>query len=347
MKAVVFNQHGGPEVLQYVDVPDPRPGPGEVLIEVKATSINHIDIFLRRGMPGIKVPLPKIVGSDAAGIIRELGRDVSGLMPGQRVTINPGITCGHCEFCSAGFGSQCVSWAMVGENRDGAYAEFVVVPAHIVLPIPDHISFEDAAAAPLVFLTAWSMMVGKGNIRPGEDVLILGAGAGVGTAAIQIAKLVGCRVFATASNAEKLQRAKELGADFLINYTTEEFDKAIRELTNKRGVDIVVDYIGADTWVRSLRSARRGGRVLTCGATTGFAPQTDLRHIFFRQVQVLGSTMGSHREFLDVMKCVFRGQLKPVIDRVLPLPEARKGHELIEQRAVFGKIVLTNAFSQL
>ena len=347
MKAVVFNQHGGPEVLQYVDVPDPRPGPCEVLIEVKATSINHIDIFLRRGMPGIKVPLPKIVGSDAAGIIRELGRDVSGLMPGQRVTINPGITCGHCEFCSAGFGSQCVSWAMVGENRDGAYAEFVVVPAHIVLPIPDHISFEEAAAAPLVFLTAWSMMVGKGNIRPGEDVLILGAGAGVGTAAIRIAKLVGCRVFATASNAEKLQRAKELGADFLINYTTEEFDKAIRELTNKRGVDIVVDYIGADTWVRSLRSARRGGRVLTCGATTGFAPQTDLRHIFFRQVQVLGSTMGSHREFLDVMKCVFRGQLKPVIDRVLPLPEARKGHELIEQRAVFGKIVLTNAFSQL
>jgi NADPH:quinone reductase-like Zn-dependent oxidoreductase len=342
MKAVVFNQHGGPEVLQYVDVPNPRPGPGEVLIEVKATSINHIDIFLRRGMPGIKVPLPKIVGSDAAGVIRELGRDVSGLTPGQRVTINPGIACGHCEFCSAGFGSQCVSWAMVGENRDGAYAEFVVVPAHIVLPIPDHISFEEAAAAPLVFLTAWSMMVGKGNIRPGEDVLILGAGAGVGTAAIQIAKLVGCRVFATASNAEKLQRAKELGADFLINYTAEEFDKAIRDLTNKRGVDIVVDYIGADTWVRSLRSARRGGRVLTCGATTGFAPQTDLRHIFFRQVQVLGSTMGSHREFLDVMKCVFRGQLKPVIDRVLPLPEARKGHELIEQRAVFGKIVLTN-----
>jgi NADPH:quinone reductase-like Zn-dependent oxidoreductase len=340
MKAVVFNQHGGPEVLRYVDVPDPRPGPGEVLIEVKATSINHIDIFLRRGMPGIKVPLPKIVGSDAAGVIRELGQDVSGLTSGQRVTINPGITCGHCEFCSAGFGSQCVSWAMVGENRDGAYAEFVVVPAHIVLPIPDHISFEEAAAAPLVFLTAWSMMVGKGNIRPGEDVLILGAGAGVGTAAIQIAKLVGCRVFATASNAEKLQRAKELGADFLINYTAEEFDKTIRDLTNKRGVDIVVDYIGADTWVRSLRSARRGGRVLTCGATTGFAPQTDLRHIFFRQVQVLGSTMGSHREFLDVMKCVFRGQLKPVIDRVLPLPEARKGHELIEQRAVFGKIVL-------
>ena len=342
MKAVVFNQHGGPEVLEYQDVPDPKVGRSDVLIEVKATSINHIDIFLRRGMPGVKVPMPKIAGSDAAGVIREVGPDVQGLLIGQRVTINPGISCGHCEFCAAGFGSQCVSYGMVGENTDGAYAELIAVPAHIVLPIPDSLSFEEAAAAPLVFLTAWSMLVGRGNIRPGEDILILGAGAGVGTAAIQIAKMTGCRVFATASTDEKLQRAKELGADFLINYAKEEFDKKIRELTQKRGVDVVVDYIGADTWVRSLRSARRGGRVLTCGATTGFAPQTDLRHIFFRQVQVLGSTMGSHREFLDVMKCVFRGQLKPVIDRVLPLAEARKGHELIEQRAVFGKIVLRN-----
>lgn len=341
MKAVVFDRHGGPEVLQYEDVPDPKPGPDGVLIEVKAASINHIDIFLRRGMPGIQIPMPKIAGSDAAGIIRELGPGVSGLSIGQRVTINPGISCGHCEFCAAGFGSQCVSWAMVGESRDGAYAELLAVPAHIVLPIPDSLSFEDAAASPLVFLTAWSMMVNKGRIRPGEDVLILGAGAGVGTAAIQIAKMAGCRVFAAASTDEKLQRAKHLGADFLINYKTDEFDRKIRELTNKRGVDVVVDYIGADTWVRSLRSARRGGRVLTCGATTGFAPQTDLRQIFFRQVQVIGSTMGSHRDFLDVMKCVFRGQLKPVIDRVLPLAEAAQGHESIESRSVFGKIVLT------
>ena len=341
MKAVVFEKHGGPEVLEYKDVPEPKPGPGEVLIEVKATSINHIDIFLRRGMPGIKVPMPKIVGSDAAGIIREIGPGVSGLNIGQRVTINPGISCGRCEFCAAGFGSQCTAYAMVGENRDGAYAELVAVPAHIVLPIPDSISFEDAAAAPLVFLTAWSMMVSKGNIRPGEDVLILGAGAGVGTAAIQLAKMTGCRVFVTASSDKKLERARQLGADFLINYKTEEFDKKIRELTNKRGVDVVVDYIGADTWVRSLRSARRGGRVLTCGATTGFAPQTDLRQMFFRQVQVIGSTMGSHRDFLDVMNCVFRGQLQPVIDRVLPLREANRGHELLEERAVFGKIVLT------
>ena len=341
MKAVLFHEHGGPEVLKYEDAPDPKPGRGDVLIEVKATSINHIDIFLRRGMPGVRVPLPKIAGCDAAGIIKEVGPDVSGLKPGDRVTINPGISCGHCEFCASGFGSQCTTYAMVGEHIDGAYAQLLRVPAHIVLPIPDSLSFEEAAAAPLVFLTAWSMMVAKGDIRPGEDVLILGAGAGVGTAAIQIAKLVGCRVIATASTDEKLARAKQLGADILINYRKEEFDKRVRDITNKRGVDVVIDYIGADTWVQSLRSARKGGRVLTCGATTGFAPQTDLRHIFYRQVRVIGSTMGSHKEFMDVMKCIFRGQLKPIIDRVLPLSEAGQGHQLIEKREVFGKIVLT------
>jgi NADPH:quinone reductase-like Zn-dependent oxidoreductase len=340
MKAVVFHEHGTPDVLRYEEIPDPVPGRGEVLIEVHATSINHIDIFLRRGMPGIKVPLPKIAGADASGIIREIGPDVSGLRTGQRVTINPGVSCGRCEFCTAGFASQCVSYHIMGEHADGAYAELIKVPAHTVLPIPDSLSFEEAAAAPLVFLTAWSMMVTKGNIRPGEDILILGAGSGVGTAAVQIAKMTGCRVFATASTDAKLERARTLGADVLINYKTHEFDKKIRELTDKRGVDVVVDHIGADTWVRSLRSARRGGRVLTCGATTGFAPQTDLRQIFFRQLQVIGSTMGNHREFLDVMKCLFRGQLKAVIDRVLPLKDARIGHELIEQRAVFGKIVL-------
>jgi NADPH:quinone reductase-like Zn-dependent oxidoreductase len=340
MKALVFHEHGGPEVLRYEDSADPKPGRSDALIEVRATSINHIDIFLRRGMPGVKVPLPKVAGCDAAGIIREIGADVTGLKIGDRVTINPGISCGHCEFCAAGYGSQCTTYAMVGEHIDGAYAELVRVPAHIVMPIPDAVSFQDAAAAPLVFLTAWSMMITKGKIRAGEDVLILGAGAGVGTAAIQIAKLAGCRVIATASTDEKLERAKALGADILINYRKEEFDKRVRDITKRRGVDVVVDYIGADTWVQSLRSARKGGRVLTCGATTGFAPQTDLRHIFYRQVQVIGSTMGSHAEFIDVMNCVFRGQLKPVIDDVLPLAEGRRGHERIESRDVFGKIVL-------
>jgi NADPH:quinone reductase-like Zn-dependent oxidoreductase len=340
MKAVVFHAHGGPEVLRYEEAPDPKPGAGEILIEVHATSINHIDIFLRRGMPGVKVPLPKIAGCDAAGIVKEVGTGVTEPRVGDRVTINPGISCGHCEFCAAGFGSECTTYQMVGEHIQGAYAQLLKVPAHVAIRIPDALSFEDAAAAPLVFLTAWSMLIGKGKIQAGEDVLILGAGAGVGTAAIQIAKLSGCRVIATASSDVKLDRAKALGADILINYRKEEFDKRIRDITARRGVDVVVDYIGNDTWVQSLRSARKGGRILTCGATTGFAPQTDLRHIFYRQVQVLGSTMGSHREFLDVMKCIFRGQLKPVIDRVLPLSDARLGHELIEKREVFGKIVL-------
>jgi NADPH:quinone reductase-like Zn-dependent oxidoreductase len=228
----------------------------------------------------------------------------------------------------------------VGEHVDGAYAQLVKVKSHTVLPIPESLSYEEAAAAPLVFLTAWSMLVGKGGIRPGEDILILGAGAGVGTACIQIATMIGCRVFAAAGAKDKLEKARQLGAHFLIDYRTEEFDKRVRELTGRRGVDIVVDYIGADTWVRSLRSARKGGRILTCGATTGYAPQTDLRQVFFRQLQVIGSTMGSHREFLDVMKCVFRGQLKPVIHSVLPLADAQRGHEMIEKREVFGKLIL-------
>lgn len=340
MKAVIFHEHGGPEVLRYEEVRNPEPAPGEVLIEVRATSINHLDIFLRRGILGVRIPLPKIAGSDAAGIVRAIGNSVTTVKEGQRVTINPGISCGLCEYCSSGFASQCAAYTIMGEHNQGAYAQFITVPERIVLPIPDSLSFEAAAAAPLVFLTAWSMMVGKGNIRAGEDVLILGAGAGVGTAAIQIAKLAGCRVFAAASTEEKLEKARQLGADVLINNNAGDFDKKIRNLTGKRGVDVVVDYIGADTWVQSLRSARRGGRVLTCGATTGFAPQTDLRQIFFRQVQVIGSTMGSHSEFLAVMNLVFQGRLKPVIDRVLPLEEARTGHELIENRGVFGKIVL-------
>ena len=340
MKAVLFHEHGGPEVLRFEDTSDPTPSGEEVLIEVRAASVNHLDVFVRRGLPGLKLPLPHIPGGDAAGVVREIGPDVKGLEVGARVTINPGISCGRCEFCASGFGSQCLTYHMVGETIQGSYAELLKIPCHNVLPIPDGFSFENAAAAPLVFMTAWSMMITKGKLRPGEEVLILGAGAGVGTAAIQIAKMAGCRVFAAASSDEKLERSGELGADVLINYKEEEFDRAIRKLTGKRGVDVVVDYIGADTWVRSLKAARRGGRILTCGATTGPTPQTDLRHIFFRQLQVIGSTMGSPKDFEDVMKCVFRGQLKPIIDRVMPLSEAREAHELIEQRKVFGKLVL-------
>ena len=341
MKAVQFHNHGGPEVLRLEKAADPEISEKEVLIEIRAASVNHLDIFVRRGLPGIKLPLPHIPGGDASGVVREIGNDVRGIEVGQRVTINPGVSCGRCEFCAAGYGSQCLTYHMVGETIQGSYAELLKIPYHNVLSIPDDLTFETAAAAPLVFTTAWSMMITKGNLRPGEDVLILGAGAGVGTAAIQIAKMIGCRVFAAAGSAEKLERARKLGADFLINYEEEEFDRSIRKLTDKRGVDVVIDYIGAATWVRSLKAARRGGRILTCGATTGPTPKTDLRHIFFRQLQIIGSTMGSPQDFANVMKCVLRGQLKPVIDRVLPLSEARKAHELLEGRKIFGKLILT------
>ncbi len=339
MKAVRLHEHGGPDVLRMEEAPDPSLSPDGVLIEVRAASVNHLDLFVRRGMPGIS--LPRIPGADAAGIVREVGADVRGLEPGRRVTINPGVSCGRCDFCAGGNGSQCLTYRIFGEHMDGSHAELIAVPAHNVLPIPDDLDFESAAAAPLVFLTAWSMMVTKGRLQPGEDVLILGAGAGVGTAAIQIAKLAGCRVWAAAGSDDKLERARGLGADELINYRDEEFDRVVRKRTSKRGVDVVVDYVGADTWVRSLRSTRRGGRILTCGATTGPSPRTDLRHVFFRQLQIIGSTMGSPKDFRDVMRNVFRGRLKPVVDRVLPLSEARRAHELIENRQVFGKIVLT------
>jgi NADPH:quinone reductase-like Zn-dependent oxidoreductase len=338
MKAVRFHEHGSPDVLRYERAPDPEVSPDDVLIEVRAAAVNHLELFVRRGLPGIT--LPRIPGADASGIVREVGSGVRDLAPGQRVTINPGLSCGRCEFCAGGYGSQCLTYRIFGEHLDGTYAELLAVPAHNVLPIPDNLGFEEAAAAPLVFLTAWSMMITKGRIQPGEEILILGAGAGVGTAAIQIAKLAGCRVWAAAGSNEKLERARDLGADELINYSDEEFDRAVRERTSKRGVDVVVDYLGADTWLKSLRSVRRGGRILVCGATTGPKPETDLRHIFFRQLQIIGSTMGSPKDFQDVMKNVFGGRLKPIVDRVLPLAEAAKAHELIEARQVFGKVVL-------
>ena len=341
MQAVLFREHGGPDVLTAASLPDPEISGQEVLIEVRAAAVNHLDIFLRRGLPGILLPLPHVPGSDAAGIVREPGPDVDPrLAVGTRVVVNPGISCGRCEFCTAGFGGQCETYRIVGEHTQGSYAELLKVPADNLLPIPDDMSFEEAAASPLVFMTAWSMMVTKGRIRPGEDVLVLAAGSGVGTAAIQIARLVGCRVFAAAGSDAKLERARELGAEVLINYRREAFDRVVREHTGKRGVDVVIDHVGAETWAQSLRSARKGGRILTCGATSGHSPATDLRHVFYRQLQIIGSTMGSPRDFGEVMRCVFRGQLRPIVDRVLPLRDAAAAHRLIEERQVFGKLIL-------
>jgi NADPH:quinone reductase-like Zn-dependent oxidoreductase len=342
MKGICFYEHGGPEVLQTAEMPGPAAGGDRVLVAVRAASVNHLDVFLRRGFPGLALTLPHVPGSDAAGVVVESGPEAEPpLAPGTRVVLNPGSGCGRCEMCRRGEESLCRAYRIVGEHSQGAYADLISAPASSLLPLPDDLGFEEAAACPLVFMTAWSMLVSKGGIRAGESVLVLAAGSGVGSAAVQIAKLSGCRVFAAAGSEEKLECARRLGADVLIDYRREEFDRAVRRETDSRGVDVVVDHVGADTWVRSLRAARRGGRILTCGATTGYDPRTDLRHIFHRQLQVIGSTMGSAGDFDAVMAEVFAGRLRPIVDRVLPLSEAAEAHRLIEARRVIGKLVLT------
>ena len=341
MKALAIYEHGGIDKLQIADLPKPTIGADDVLVNVKAVALNHLDLFVRNGMPTLKLPLPHIPGSDVSGVIAEVGAQVSGLQVGQRVAVNPGLSCGHCEFCIAGEESLCPEFNILGEHSTGGAAEFVRVPAVNVLPIPDTLSFEQAAASSLVFLTAWRALVSRARLRVGEDVLILGAGAGVSTAAIQIAKKAGARVFVTSSSDAKLQKAKELGADVLLNYKTQEWDREVFAATNRRGVDVVFESVGAATWAKSIRSLKRGGRMVVIGATSGPNPPEEVRQIFWKQIEIIGSTMSNQREFREVMKLVFRGELKPVIDVVMPLERAREAHARLEQGEQFGKIVLT------
>ena len=332
-------EHGGLEVLKYEeDVPVPEPGAGEVLLKVKACALNYLDIWVRRGIPG--VPLPHIPGSDVAGVIEELGPGVEGFQPGERVVINPGVSCGRCDYCRRGEDPLCETYGIIGEHTDGGYAEFVKVPARNLMRIPEGFSFEEAAAAPLVFLTAWRALISRAQLRPGETVLVLGASGGVGTACVQIAKLVGARVIAVASSDEKLQRLKELGADELINHTQQDFSKEAWQLTGKRGVDVVVDSIGEATWERSLRVLAKDGRLVTYGATSGPKPPTDVRLVFWRQLRIIGSTMGNHREFTEVMRLVWERKLKPVVYKTFPLEQAAEAQRLMEERKHFGKLVL-------
>ena len=338
MKAIFFDRHGGPEVLQYGDFEDPVPGRGDVLIDVKAASVNHLDIFVRRGLPGIR--LPHITGSDASGVVSATGDGVTSTLPGERVLVNPSFSCGRCEFCLRGEVSMCRSFKILGEQIRGACCERLVVPEDNVVAIPDDCSFIDAAAVPLVFVTSWRMLVTRARVRPGETVLILGAASGVGTACIQIAKLAGARVLACAGGQEKLALCEELGADVMIDYTREDFSKRVREETGKRGVDVCVDYVGRDTWAKSLQSLATGGRLVTCGATTGYDAVTDLRHVFFRQLEVIGSTMGSKSELLSALRLIFAGKMRAVVGRVLDLRDTAEAHRMIEGRKVLGKIVI-------
>lgn len=340
MKAAIFRQQGGPEVLEYADVPEPRMRADEVLVQVKACALNHLDIFVRRGMPGIQIPLPHILGSDIAGVVRDVGELVTWVKPGDEVMVHPGVSCGHCEACLSGQDNLCREYDIIGYRRDGGYAELVAVPGVNIIPKPPQLSWEEAAALPLVTVTAWHMLVTRANVQAGEDVLVHAAGSGVGSIAIQIAKLRGARVITTASSDEKLAKARELGADVTINYTQAEWPKEVRRVTDRKGVDVVVEHTGAATWPGSISSLKNNGRLVTCGATSGYDAHTDLRQVFYRHLTLLGSFMGSKAELLEAMKFVREGKIHGVVDRVLPLSEARRAHELIEDRAQFGKIVL-------
>ena len=341
MKAAIFRQHGGPEVLEYTDVPEPALRANEVLVEVKACALNHLDIFVRNGLPGIEIPLPHILGNDVAGVVREVGELVTWVKPGDEVMVQPGVSCGHCEACLSGQDNMCREYDIIGYRRNGGYAELVAVPGVNIIPKPANLSWEEAAALPLVTVTAWHMLVTRANVQPGEDVLVHAAGSGVGSIAIQIAKLRGARVITTASADEKLARARELGADETINYTNEDWPKEVRRLTGRRGVDVVVEHTGAATWPGSISALKNNGRLVTCGATSGFDARTDLRQVFYRHLTLLGSFMGSKGELLEAMKFIAAGKIKGIVDRVLPLSEARQAHQVIEDRGQFGKVVLS------
>jgi NADPH:quinone reductase-like Zn-dependent oxidoreductase len=307
---------------------------------VRACALNHLDVWVRNGLPGIKIPLPHILGNDVAGVVRETGSLVTWVKAGDEVMLQPGVSCGHCAECLAGRDNMCDDYDIIGSRRDGGYAELLAVPGVNVILKPQNLSWAEAAALPLVTLTAWHMLVARAQVRPGEDVLVHAAGSGVGSLGIQIAKLHGARVIATASSDEKLAKARELGADETINYSNDAWPKEVNRLTGGRGVDVVFEHTGAATWPGSILCLKRGGRLVTCGATSGFDARTDLRHVFYRHLTILGSMMGSKADLLAAMKFIENGQIRAVIDRTLPLAEASKAHELMEDRAQFGKLVL-------
>jgi NADPH:quinone reductase-like Zn-dependent oxidoreductase len=326
--------------LQYGDFPTPEPGPGEVRVALKAAGLNRMDIWTRQGYPGIKLQYPHILGADGAGLVDALGSGVSGWQAGDRVVVNSNLGCGHCEACIAGQDNLCRDWRLLGETLRGTYAEYVVVPAGNLYPLPAGFSAHSAAAAALVFHTAWHSLIVRGGLRPGETVLVVGASGGVNTASIQIAKLAGARVYVVGSGMEKLALAKSLGADVLIDRTQEEnWSKSIYQLTDKRGVDIVIDNVGT-TFPMSFRAARKGGRILTVGNTGGPKFEIDNRFIFAKHLSIIGSTMGARHDFATVMDLVFSGRLKPVLDCTYPLPQAAAAHERLEKGDQLGKITL-------
>jgi NADPH:quinone reductase-like Zn-dependent oxidoreductase len=341
MRAVGFHRHGGPEVLEVLDLPTPAPKAREVRVKVKAVALNHLDVFVRKGWPGLKLELPHVLGADVAGVVDAVGAEVTDLEPGLEVLVNPGRSCGVCERCLKGEDNLCRQYTIFGEHIRGGYAEYLCVPRQNILPKPKRLSFEEAACLPLTFLTAWTMLVRRAQLQAGETVLIHAAGSGVGSAGIQIAKLLGAKVITTTSSDAKAAKAKQLGADHVINYAKDDFLEEVKKLTNKRLVDVVFEHTGSSTWDKSVACLPYGGRLVTCGATSGGEVKLDLRVLFYKRISLLGSTMGSKGDLFRVLQLVDEGKLNPVLDRVLPLAQASEAHALLADRKSFGNVVLT------
>ena len=341
MEALLFYEHGDADVLRYEDIEEPQPAAGECLVRLRAAALNHLDIWVRRGWPGLELEMPHIGGADGAGEVATVGDEVEGIEPGMRVAICPGFATRTDEFTQRGEDSLSPSYRILGEHCAGTFAEYVAVPASTLVPMPDVAEFAETAAAQLVFLTAWRMLVTRAGLKRGETVLLVGAGGGVNTAALQIAKSIGARVIALSDSKRKMDLAQELGADLVLDYTSGDWVKEIKQSTDRRGVDLVVDNVGRATLQKSLEAACRGGRIAIVGNTTGPKVEIDIRYIFSKQLRIIGSTMGGPQEFRRVMQSVWRGELRPVIDRSLPLREGKRAHQVMESGEHFGKIVLT------
>ncbi|MFO7588347.1 MAG: zinc-binding dehydrogenase [Gemmatimonadota bacterium] len=340
MRAAYFRRHGGPEVLEVGEAPDPVVAAGTAIVQVRAVALNHLDLWVRRGVPGLELELPHIGGSDVAGTVLEVGPGAEGWAPGDRVVVNPSLWCGSCDFCAKGEESLCRSFAILGEHVRGGAADRVRVPARNLFRVPESLPFDRAAAAPLVYQTAWRALR-RGRLAPGETILVTGASGGASTAGIQIARHLGARVLAITSGTENAKRVAGIGADAVIDRLEAELVPEVRRLTDGRGVDVVLDSVGEATWQDCLRCLDRGGRLVTYGATTGASAGLEIRHVFWKQLEVIGSTMGSRAEFEEVMGLVADGTLAPVVGDVLPLDAIREAHERLEAGSVFGKLVLT------
>ncbi|RKU23852.1 hypothetical protein C6499_17655 [Candidatus Poribacteria bacterium] len=348
MKAVVFSEQGSTEVLQYTDVPKPTLDANEILVKVEACAVNYLDLHARRNRPEIAEKLsredtPHILGSDIAGTIAEIGETVSGTIVGDRVVLAPCIPCGVCSDCHSGAENLCDTQELIGFQTNGGYAEYVKAPVQNAIQLPDTLSFVNAAAIPIAYLTAWHMLMSRAMLRPGEDILILGVGGGVGSAGLQIAKLTGARVLATASSDEKLVRAREMGADATINYKDVDFSEAVLDITDGRGVDVVLEHVGAATWEQSIASLAKNGRLVSCGVTTGNIGTLNIRKLYQKQLTIMGSALGTVRELRTLVHLAAQGKLAPIIDRTLPFHRAGEAHLLLENRQNFGKVVLVNA----